>query len=442
MQESVGETTIRTALTLLALGVLAAGPGVAGEDPPLTGPYFGQKPPGIEAEVFAPDLVSQVGRYEFAMSFAPGGKRLLFTVQTAENTVEVLQSWMTEGSWTIPEPVDLTGGACRDEMEAFFSRDGKHLFFAPYNEGLDVRIWQAEIVGNEFINSAPLTGPIAESPAFFPTSAASGTIYYTNIGERKPYRARRDADGSWHAEALDLQFGGHIFVSPDESFVLVDAQAEDSRGKGDIYVAFATAGGGWTQPVNLGDGVNSEFSESCPSLSDDGKYLFFSRYNEPGEVAQIYWVDSSVIEDARQRQLIEQTVYDSIAWALTKDRARLESIIAHDQDYFSFHPEGLEGVHGYAEFERGFELWMDPRFVATSTDVRKFRCRISKSGDVAWFSAILDDCYRWDGEPGCWKDTRWTGVLEKRDGRWLIVQMHFSFSSESSDGATEDTGTK
>ncbi len=141
------------------------------------------------------------------------------------------------------------------------------------------------------------------------------------------------------------------------------------------------------------------------------------------------------IENARQRQLIEETVYDSIAWALTKDRARLESIIAHDEDYFSFHPDGLDGVHGYSAFGRGFELWMDPRFEATSTDVRKFRCHLSRSGEVAWFSAILDDCYTWDGEPGCWKDTRWTGVLEKREGRWLIVQMHFSFAAD------RDTGT-
>jgi len=26
-------------------------------------------------------------------------------------------------------------------------------------------------------------------------------------------------------------------------------------------------------------------------------------------------------------------------------------------------------------------------------------------------------------------DTRWTGVMEKRAGRWLIVQMHFSFDA-------------
>ena len=420
----------RSESALLALSLLAAGVGSssAGETQKLTGPYFGQQPPGLEAQLFAPDLISQKGRYEFAISFAPGGERLLFTVQNAGGTAQVLYSRMTDGFWTRPEPVKLSAGARQQEMEAFFAPNGGYVYFAPYDEGLDVRIWQVEIAGDEWIDPAPLTGAIAASPAFFPTSAAGGAIYYTNIAERKPYRAQRGSDGSWRVEALALEFGGHTFVAPDESFVLVDARADDSRGKGDIYVAFATNEGGWTKPVNLGAGVNSEYSESCPSLSDDGKYLFFSRYDEPDEVAQIYWVDSGVIENTRQRQLIEHVVYDSIAWALTKDRARLEGIIAHDDDYFSFHPDGLDGVHGYAEFERGFDLWMDPRFEATRTEVRNFRCHLSQSGEVAWFSAILDDCYTWDGDPGCWKDTRWTGVLEKRDGRWQIVQMHFSFA--------------
>lgn len=429
-----------TASAFLTLCILSAGIGcgAAGETDKLTGPYFGQQPPGLAAEVFAPDLISQKGRYEFAISFAPGGEQLLFTVQTAEGKVHLLRSGVTDGFWTRPEPINLAAGARRDEMEAFFAPDNRHVYFAPYDEGLDVRIWQVEIDGDAFVNPAPLTGPIAEAPAFFPTSAASGAIYYTNIAERKPYRARRSADGSWQVEPLGLKFGGHTFVAPDESYVLVDARADDSRGEGDIYVAFAKPDGGWTTPVNLGDGVNSEYSESCPSLSDDGKYLFFSRYDEPDEVAQIYWVDSGVIEAARERHLVEKTVYDSIAWALTKDRARLEDIIAHDDDYFSFRPDGLDGVQGYAEFERGFELWMDPRFEATKTDVRKFRCRLSHSGEVAWFSAILDDCYTWDGQPGCWQDTRWTGVLEKRDGRWLIVQMHFSFASDRSEGAIDE----
>lgn len=46
------------------------------------------------------------------------------------------------------------------------------------------------------------------------------------------------------------------------------------------------------------------------------------------------------------------------------------------------------------------------------------------------------DSIVWDGQPGRRQDTRWTGVLEKRDGQWLIVQMHFSFASDHGGNAT------
>jgi hypothetical protein len=46
--------------------------------------------------------------------------------------------------------------------------------------------------------------------------------------------------------------------------------------------------------------VNSGFDETCPSLSADGRYLFFSRYDEPDEVSDIYWIDSAVIDAVRE----------------------------------------------------------------------------------------------------------------------------------------------
>lgn len=41
---------------------------------------------------------------------------------------------------------------------------------------------------------------------------------------------------------------------------------------------------------------------------------------------------------------------------------------------------------------------------------------------------MLDDINEWKGQPANWENTRWTGVLEKRDNNWIIVQMHFSFA--------------
>jgi ketosteroid isomerase-like protein len=127
---------------------------------------------------------------------------------------------------------------------------------------------------------------------------------------------------------------------------------------------------------------------------------------------------------------VEQAVRASIGWALTKDRELLESLIAHDPELFIFHPDSKSTVVGWDAFAKNFGLWMDPRFKATSFDVRDLRIRLSQDHAVAWFSAMLDDLAEWEGKPVGWRDTRWTGVLEKRDGRWVIVQMHFSFASD------------
>jgi len=265
----------------------------------LSGPYIGQAVPGLTAELFAPGVVSVTGRYEFAISFAPSGAHAMFTVQTADENVMVLQTRLQDGHWTEMEPVSLASGARKDEMEAFFSPDGHTVYFAPYDEGLDVRIWQVTVNGDDWTNPHMLTGTIADAPAFYPTMASDGSLYYTNIAERRPYVASQNEDGSWDAKPVDVEFGGHAFIAPDQSFLLLDARAEDSLGKGDIYVAFPTAEGDWSKPINLGPGINSEFSESCPSLSADGKYLFFSRYDEDGGIAQIYWADAKVISNAR-----------------------------------------------------------------------------------------------------------------------------------------------
>ncbi len=284
-------------------GVIGAGSVAAGEgaSAALSGPYLGQRVPGTTAELFAPGIVSVTGRYEFAISFSPAGDRLLFTVQTADEEVKVLHTRQANGHWSQPAPVSLALGARKDEMEAFFSADGKHVYFAPYDEGLDVRIWQTTVAGDKWIDPAPLAGAIAEHPAFYPTLAADGTLYYTNIAKRRPYFSRQAEDGTWNAQPVEVEFGGHAFIAPDQSFLLLDAKSDDGLGLGDIHVAFAEGDGNWSKPVNLGPRVNSEFSESCPSLSADGKYLFFSRYDEDGGVAQIYWVDAEVISNARNR---------------------------------------------------------------------------------------------------------------------------------------------
>jgi len=149
-------------------------------------------------------------------------------------------------------------------------------------------------------------------------------------------------------------------------------------------------------------------------------------------LAQTTMVASADAREAADSEVTEitQIIRDSIGWALTKDRARLESILAHDEDLFMFEPTWEPRIEGWEDFLPLFDVYMDDRFVATGYDVRDLRLNFSRTGDVAWFSAILDDRGTWEGVEVEWKDTRWTGVLEKRGGVWLIVQMHFSFAAD------------
>jgi hypothetical protein len=131
-----------------------------------------------------------------------------------------------------------------------------------------------------------------------------------------------------------------------------------------------------------------------------------------------------------EKVLIEKNIRDSIGWALTKDRPLLESVLIHDDRLFIFNPYS-HSTMGWSQFVKGFDFWMDRRFKMERFEIRNLRIDISISGTVAWWSCILDEFARWENRPLGWKDTRWTGVIEKRAGKWLIVQMHFSFAGRA-----------
>ena len=280
-----------TALICLCLAAAA----LAGDLPKLTGPYLGQSPPGSEAVIFAPGLVSVEGRYEYAASIHPKGDRFLFSAESPDGGAAVHESRMVDGRWTAPAKVSLTAGAKKSEMEAFFSADGRHVFFAPYDEGMDVRVWVVDVTADGFSKPRPLGEPVAQDPAFYPVQAADGGLYYTNLAKRTTYRAVLDKGKAKSAEPVGLELGGHAYPSPDGSFIVLDSASLDSEGQRDIFVAYRGDDGSWSTPKPLGPEVNTEHSETCPSLSPDGEYLFFSRYNEPGDVSDIYWVSSEVI---------------------------------------------------------------------------------------------------------------------------------------------------
>jgi len=135
-------------------------------------------------------------------------------------------------------------------------------------------------------------------------------------------------------------------------------------------------------------------------------------------------------DEADDEHEISRVLHDSFGWALTKDRALFESIFAKDEDFFTYYPASRSTVVGWRQFEKVLDGWMDPRNRAKGYEIRDLRIVVSRTGDVAWFSAIVDDEGEFDGRPWGLKDVRWTGVLERRGGGWKICQQHMSEAND------------
>jgi len=78
------------------------------------------------------------------------------------------------------------------------------------------------------------------------------------------------------------------------------------------------------------------------------------------------------------------------------------------KDFFEWMKEAIQNKQDYTISEKNTRIF------------------IGQSNDVAWYSQLLDTCFETKSEPVRIEGFRHTGVLEKRDKRWLIVQSHIS----------------
>jgi hypothetical protein len=146
----------------------------------------------------------------------------------------------------------------------------------------------------------------------YPSVTNDGTVYYMSrreesFGRTDVYRSK-NLDGSY-GEAENLgpvvntaESDIDPFVAPDESYLIVCQNKSEGYGGWDLFVAFRRDDGSWTEPVNMGAGVNSSSSEVRPYVTPDGRYLFFTS-NRPDDqdLGSIYWVDAGVIDEQRPR---------------------------------------------------------------------------------------------------------------------------------------------
>ena len=105
-----------------------------------------------------------------------------------------------------------------------------------------------------------------------------------------------------------------------------------------------------------------------------------------------------------------------------KEDAILDKIISHDPDIV-FYTFGTTTMKGYKSIRKTISKSIE-KVEDSDIEIRDRKVKID--GDIAWFSQRGDWNYDWDNQHIEAKGIRMTGVLQKKDGGWKIVQWHTS----------------
>lgn len=124
---------------------------------------------------------------------------------------------------------------------------------------------------------------------------------------------------------------------------------------------------------------------------------------------------------------VEKTIRNVFAWAGNKNFDLFYNSIENDTDFISVTP--YERVKfGFSAVKEDSAFWGDTAFQAVGYDIHDLTIHFSADSTVAWFYCVLNDYNTWNDKPINWLNTRWTGVLEKKNHQWRVVQQHFSWA--------------
>ena len=87
------------------------------------------------------------------------------------------------------------------------------------------------------------------------------------------------------------------YIAPDGRCLFFTSDRPGGYGSADLYVCFRRADASWSDPVNMGETVNSDYYDYCAMLSPDEKYFFFSSSRSGN--GDVYWVDAAILDELK-----------------------------------------------------------------------------------------------------------------------------------------------
>ena len=134
---------------------------------------------------------------------------------------------------------------------------------------------------------------------------------------------------------------------------------------------------------------------------------------------------STNIDLSSEKTAVKDVIHKLLESYELEDMDLHASIMAQDEDMVNFGTD-------VAEHHIGWEAWKESHLAQwaaidkteiTSTDLV---VSLAETGNVAWFSDITNWTLIIQSDTMTVNNVRFTGVLEKREEKWKIVQVHAS----------------
>lgn len=252
-------------------------------------------------------VVGDASQWQWRLAFAPDMQSAYFAVSDGwfprtrvAGIVRVER--IPGGGWTPAVAVSFSGPY--SDMDPHVTPDGQRLYFSSSRpadgEPRSVfDLWYVERVGDGWGEPVRLGDEVnSDQDELYASTDASGVLYFAS-GPPAPggdaawniYRARPDGEGGFHprepltavnsdavatAENPVANWDFNPEVSSDGRRLFFTSLRDGGEGLGDLYFSIR-CGDDWSPPRNVGPAINSRDDEYHPTLSPDGRTLYFVR---------------------------------------------------------------------------------------------------------------------------------------------------------------------
>ncbi len=230
----------------------------------------------------------------------------------------------------------------------------------------------------------------SDRDVYWPSLDVTGeTVLYTALDEGVENIRMRKGEKTFFLRLNTAENEGTQSLTADgQMMYFTGCGRPDSKGSCDIYVAYRLSDTLWSEPVNLGEPVNTDSWEAQPAISPDGRHLFFASNRPGGRGGSDIWYTTLLgrSDDGRQKWSEPRLLYFNTAGQ------EMAPFIYYDGKTLFFASDSYPGMGGMDIYKVNLEEAGEPvnMGISINSHENEMGFVVDASGRKGYFTSAQD----------------------------------------------------